>query len=105
MIPSICNASIIREAGGENVAFCSKVLTSLQPATRYAVYVESKTLFSQRGAISNIVYFTTNPSSKVYLVTVVARNRLLMVLLLTSLPFSHFQLQIHRIHAWRSYRR
>nr|CAD30260.1 putative insulin receptor [Echinococcus multilocularis] len=62
MIPSICNTSTIREEKGENVAFCSKILTGLQPATRYAVYVESKTLFSQRGAISNIVYFTTNPS-------------------------------------------
>ncbi|VDK20104.1 unnamed protein product [Taenia asiatica] len=63
MTPSICNTSIIHEVKGKNVAFCSAVLTTLQPATRYAVYVESKTLFSQRGAISNIVYFTTNPSN------------------------------------------
>lgn len=64
MIPSTCNASVMEDVNGGGVAFCSKTLTSLQPATRYAVYVESKTLFSQRGAISNIIYFNTTPSSE-----------------------------------------
>ncbi|KAM7538002.1 hypothetical protein Aperf_G00000072052 [Anoplocephala perfoliata] len=63
MIPSVCNPSVVLDANNESAAFCSKTLTALQPATRYAVYVESKTLFSQRGAISNIIYFTTTPSN------------------------------------------
>ncbi|KAM3179727.1 hypothetical protein ACTXT7_000010 [Hymenolepis weldensis] len=66
MIPSMCNASAIEDVNSGSVAFCSKTLTSLQPATRYAVYVESKTLFSQRGAISNIIYFNTTPSNPSY---------------------------------------
>ncbi|VDO05276.1 unnamed protein product [Rodentolepis nana] len=66
MIPSVCNSSVVENVNGDGVAFCSKTLTSLQPATRYAVYVESKTLFSQRGAISNIVYFNTTPSNPSY---------------------------------------
>nr|CDS29127.2 insulin receptor [Hymenolepis microstoma] len=66
MIPSVCNSSVVEDVNGGGVAFCSKTLTSLQPATRYAVYVESKTLFSQRGAISNIVYFNTTPSNPSY---------------------------------------
>ncbi len=62
MIPSVCNSSVVHNDSG--VAFCCKTLHQLKPATRYAVYVETKRLFSQKGAISNIVYFTTKPSSK-----------------------------------------
>ncbi|VDD79160.1 unnamed protein product [Mesocestoides corti] len=63
MIPSVCNASVVQSVLSDGVAFCSKTIGQLKPATRYAVYVESKPLFSQRGAISNIIYFTTKPSN------------------------------------------
>ncbi|VDM01251.1 unnamed protein product [Schistocephalus solidus] len=47
-----------------NVSHCAETLRHLQPATRYAIYVERKQLFSHRGEISRIIYFTTKPSSR-----------------------------------------
>uniref|UniRef100_A0A0X3NPX8 receptor protein-tyrosine kinase n=1 Tax=Schistocephalus solidus TaxID=70667 RepID=A0A0X3NPX8_SCHSO len=46
-----------------NVSHCAETLRHLQPATRYAIYVERKQLFSHRSEISRIIYFTTKPSN------------------------------------------
>nr|CAH8848690.1 unnamed protein product [Trichobilharzia regenti] len=48
---------------------CGSTLNDLEPASRYAVYVEMKFPLRQTGAISNLVYFTTlsiNPSPPQY---------------------------------------
>ncbi|CAH8547973.1 unnamed protein product [Heterobilharzia americana] len=65
---NIGGGSISKPPNSESI--CSTTLNELEPASRYAVYVELKFPLRQTGAISNLVYFTTlsiNPSAPRYL--------------------------------------
>lgn len=45
---------------------CIHTVDKLQPATRYAVFVERKTTQGDHGAISPVVYFHTQPEREFF---------------------------------------
>ncbi|BHF65615.1 hypothetical protein SprV_0200862800 [Sparganum proliferum] len=62
-LPNFSASQLTGDRYTPSVSHCTETLRHLQPATQYAVYVERKQLFSHRGEISQIIYFTTKPSN------------------------------------------